>query len=118
MGNLSKFIEEMGSENASQSPTYSTTSIEPKKEPLPEKLAWTSPLFGRLEAGPVLEMTETHFSLVHPLTGEKVILPNEWLDSLDERSSILEFDAGLPREEADRQARIEFFGLFREGGKP
>lgn len=76
-------------------------------------VAWESPLFGRLEA-PVLEMGPTHFRLVHPLTGETVTLLNEWLVPMDERSAILEYDAGLPREEADDQAKREFFGLFRK----
>lgn len=84
--------------------------------PLPERVTWKSPLFGHLEGGPVLEMTETHFSLIHPLTGERVTLPREWLVSLDERSAIMEHDAGLSREEADREAKIEFFQLFRKGG--
>lgn len=87
-----------------------------RAEPLPEKVAWTSPLFGRLEAGPILEMGETTFSLIHPLTGERVTLSREWLASLDERSSIMEHGGGLPREEADREARVEFFRLFRKGG--
>ena len=91
-------------------------SSELEKESLPKKLAWNSPLFGRLEAGPVLEQGPDTFTLRHPLTQEIVELPNEWLVSLDERSAILEYDAGLPREEADRVARIEFFGLFRKGG--
>ena len=89
---------------------------EPEKEPLPESVSWESPLFGRLEAGPVLEQGPDTFSLRHPLTQEIVELPNEWLDSLDERAAILEFDAGLPREAADKQAKIEFFQLFRKGG--
>ena len=76
---------------------------------------WQSPVFGRLEA-PLMELRETTFILSHPLTGEVVELSKEWLVSLDERSAILEFDAGLSREEADSQARQEFFGLFRKGG--
>lgn len=91
-------------------------STEPKKDSLPEKVAWNSPLFGRLEGGPVLEHGPDTFTLWHPLTQEIVELPNEWLVSMDERAAILEFDAGLPREEADKQARIEFFRLFRKGG--
>lgn len=86
------------------------------RKSLPERVSWESPLFGRLSAGPVLEMTETHFSLIHPLTGEKVVLSREWLVSLDERSAIFEFDAGMSREKADQEARKEFFGLFRKGG--
>lgn len=82
-----------------------------------ETVRWDSPLFGCLE-GPVLEMGETTFTLVHPLTGERVTLPNDWLVSMEERSAILEYDGGLPREEADKQARTEFFGLFRKGKKP
>ncbi len=81
----------------------------------PQIVRWKSPLFGELEA-PILSRGTHFFSLEHPLTGEVVRIPNEWLVSLDERSAILEYDGGLPREEADRRARIEFFGLFREGG--
>lgn len=55
------------------------------KNPLPEKVSWESPLFGKMTGGPVLEMDETTFSLVHPLTGEKVVLSREWLTSMDER---------------------------------
>lgn len=73
---------------------------------------WDSPLFGRLEA-PLIDQGPTHFRLIHPLTKEVVTLSNEWLVSMDERSAILEYDGGLPREEADDQARTEFFGLFR-----
>ncbi len=91
-------------------------SSELEKESLPKKLAWNSPLFGRLEAGPVLEMDETTFSLIHPLTGERVTLSREWLTSLDERAAIMEYDGGISRGEADKQAKIEFFGLFRKGG--
>ncbi len=87
------------------------------KKPLPERVSWESPLFGRIEGGPVLEQGPDTFTLRHPLTQEIVELPNEWLDSLDERAAILEFDAGLPREAADREAKIEFFGLFRKGGR-
>ena len=54
--------------------------------------------------------------MIHPLTGETVTLPNEWLVSPDERAAIIEFDGGHPREEADDQAKREFFGLFRKGG--
>ena len=86
------------------------------RKPLPERVSWESPLFGRLEAGPVLEQGPDTFILRHPLTQEIVELPNEWLASLDERSAIMEYDAGLPREESDKQAKIEFFQLFRKGG--
>jgi len=82
-----------------------------------EPVRFNSPLFGELE-GIILEQGPDSFTLRHPLTQEIVKLPNEWRISLDERSAILEFDAGLPREEADREARKEFFGLFRKGGKP
>ncbi len=85
--------------------------------PALETVRWTSPLFGELEA-PVLARGTHFFSLEHPLTGEVVRIPNEWEVSMEERSAILEYDGGLPREEADRRARIEFFGLFREGGNP
>lgn len=88
------------------------------KNRLPERVAWESPLFGRLEGGPVLEMSDTTFSLVHPLTGEKVVLSREWLVSMEERAAIMEHDGGMSREEADRQAKIEFFRLFQKGGKP
>ncbi len=80
-------------------------------------VSWKSPIFGLLEA-PVLSRDFESFSLIHPLSGEIVTLPNEWLASLDERSAILEHDAGIPRKEADDQAKREFFGLFRKGGKP
>ena len=76
---------------------------------------WESPLFGRLEA-PVLEMKEHTFILRHPLTDEVVELSRDWLVSLDERSAIIEHLGNVPRGEADNQARIEFFGLFRKGG--
>lgn len=76
---------------------------------------WESPLFGKLSGGPVLETTETTFSLIHPLTGERVTLSKEWLISLDERAAILEYDAGLSREEADRKARGMIFNEFRWG---
>ncbi|MHB8421663.1 MAG: hypothetical protein ACYDAM_02670 [Leptospirales bacterium] len=79
---------------------------------------WESPLFGKLSGGTVLEMSETIFTLIHPLTGEKVTLSREWLVTMDERSAILEFEGGLPREEADRKARGMLFNQFREGGKP
>ncbi len=94
------------------------TNVHNVSEKLPERVSWNSPIFGELSGGPVLEMGETTFTLKHPLTGEIVNLSKKWLVSMDERSSILEFDGGLPRESADRAARIEFFGLFREGGKP
>ena len=74
-------------------------------------VTWDSPLFGRLEA-PLLEKGPETFTLRHPLTGEAVTLPNEWLVSMDERAAILEFDGNLPREEADSQAKTEFFGMF------
>jgi len=77
---------------------------------------WESPLFGKLSGGPVLELTETTFTLIHPLTGEKVTLSREWLVTMDERSAILEYEAGLSREEADRKARGMIFNQFR-GGK-
>ncbi len=80
-----------------------------------ESVRWQSPLFGELEA-PALEIGEDAFTMRHPLTGEVVTLPNEWLISLEERSSILEYQAHLSREEADRESRREFFGLFRKGG--
>lgn len=80
-----------------------------------ETVTWESPIFGQLEA-PVLSRDFDSFSLIHPLTGETVTLPNEWLVSLEERSAILEHQANLPREEADDQAKREFFGLFRKGG--
>jgi hypothetical protein len=83
----------------------------------PSETTWESPLFGRLEA-PVLEMREKTFALRHPLTDEIVELSRDWLVSLDERSAIVEFDGNKPREEADAQARREFFGLFRKGGAP
>jgi hypothetical protein len=76
---------------------------------------WSSPLFGPLEA-PLLEKGPTHFRLVHPVTGEIVTLPNEWLISLEERATLIEYDGNKLREEADAQARTEFFGLFRKGG--
>lgn len=63
-----------------------------------------------------MEMKEHTFVLRHPLTDEIVELSREWLVSLDERSAILEYDGGLPREEADKQAREEYFRLFRKGG--
>ena len=34
-------------------------------------------------------------------------LPHEWRCEFDERAAILEFDAGLPRDEAERQAATE-----------
>jgi len=84
--------------------------------PLPERVGWESPLLGKLSGGPVLEMGPDTFSIRHPLTGERVTLPNEWLASLDERSAIIEHDGGLPREEADKQARTEFLKLFGKKG--
>ena len=80
-------------------------------------VAWESPIFGRLEA-PLIDRDADSFTLTHPLTGEAVRLPNEWLVSMEERSAILEHDGGLPRYEADDQAKREFFGLFRRGGTP
>ena len=82
-----------------------------------DTVTWNSPLFGVLEA-PAMERGPETFTLRHHLTGEIVELPNEWLISLEERAAILEFDGNASREEADRQAKIEFFGLFRRGGKP
>lgn len=82
-----------------------------------ETVAWESPIFGRLEA-PLLDQDADSFTLTHPLTGEAVRLSNEWLVSMEERSAILEHDGGLPRYEADDQAKREFFGLFRRGGTP
>jgi len=81
----------------------------------PQSVEWESPLFGKLSGGPVLSMTETTFTLVHPLTGEKVTLSKEWLVTMDERSAIMEFDAGLPHEEADKRARGMMFNQFRKG---
>ena len=81
---------------------------------LPERVIWESPVFGRLSGGPVLEMTETTFTLVHPLTGEKVTLSREWLVTREERSAIMKNDAGLPREEADRKAWGMFLNQFRK----
>lgn len=78
-------------------------------------VAWNSPVFGLLEA-PVLSRDFETFTLIHPLTGEAVTLPNEWLVSMDERSAIIEYDGGIPRKEADNQAKWEFFRLFRKGG--
>ncbi len=75
---------------------------------------WDSPVFGPLEA-PLLEKGPTHFRLIHPLTGETVVLPNDWLISLEERGAIVEFDGGLPLEEANRQARRDIFNLFKKG---
>ena len=80
-------------------------------------VTWNSPIFGILEA-PILSRDFASFTLLHPLTGEVVTLPNEWLASLEERSAIIEHDGHASREEADRQAKMEFFGLFRKGGKP
>lgn len=82
-----------------------------------EIVRFNSPIFGELE-GIVLETGEKTFRLKHPLTNEIVELPNEWIVSLEERAAILEFDGHASREEADGQARKEFFGLFRKGGKP
>ena len=79
-----------------------------------EMVRWNSPIFGKLSA-PVLEMKEKTFVLRHPLTDEIVELSREWLASLEERAAIIEFDDSKPREEADAQARREFFGLFRKG---
>ena len=81
-----------------------------------DAVTWDSPLFGILEA-PLIEMGQATFRLIHPLTHEEVVFPNEWLVSLDERSAIIEEGAGLKREEADDQAKREFFGLFKKGGK-
>ncbi|MHB8421526.1 MAG: hypothetical protein ACYDAM_01980 [Leptospirales bacterium] len=89
----------------------------PEPEPIPDRVDWESPVFGKLSGGPVLEMSETTFTLIHPLTGEIVTLSKEWLVTMDERSAILEYEAGLPREEADRKARVMMFNQFREGGK-
>ena len=80
-----------------------------------ETATWDSPVFGLLSA-PILSRDFETFTLIHPLTGEVVTLSNEWLVSMDERAAILEHDGGLPREEADQQAKIEFFGLFRKRG--
>ena len=82
-----------------------------------DPVRWKSPLFGLLEA-PLISHDFDSFTLIHPMTGEAVTLPNEWLVSLEERAAILEYDAGIPRGEADAQAKQEFFGLFRKGGKP
>ena len=113
MGNLSKFVEEMASKNGPEIPP-----IECDSESLPERVSWKSPVFGELTAGPVLSQDLNTFTLKHPLTGEVVTLSNEWLVSLDERSAVLEYDGGMPRDEADRAAKIEFFQLFRKGGRP
>jgi len=81
----------------------------PEPDPaLPESVDWESPLFGKLSGGPVLEMTETTFTLVHPLTGEIVTLSKEWLVTMEEH------DGGLPREEADRKARGMLFNQVRK----
>ncbi len=98
-------------------PEASKTGLKTQNPGHSGNVAWTSPLFGRLEA-PVLEMREATFVLHHPLTGEVVELSKDWLASLDERSAIIEHDGGLPREEADDQAKREFFGLFRKGERP
>lgn len=79
-----------------------------------ERICFNSPIFGELK-GIVLERGEDTFTLRHPLTGEVVTLPNEWLVSLEERAAILEYQAGFSRKEADREARRQFFGLFRKG---
>ena len=80
-----------------------------------EIVRFNSPVLWELE-GIVLERWENTFTLRHPLTGEVVTFPNEWLVSLEERSAIIEHLGNIPRNEADRQARTEFFGLFRNGG--
>ena len=77
-------------------------------------IRFNSPIFGELE-GIILEMGEKTFRLIHPLTGEVVSLSNECLVSMEERAAILEYQAHLPRKEADDRARKEFFGLFRRG---
>lgn len=102
-------------DEASGHPTVHPTVSEALKTQETGIVAWDSPLFGRLEA-PVLSRDFDSFTLIHPLTGETVTLPNEWLVSMDERSAILEYDGGLPREEADKQAREEYFRMFRKGG--
>ena len=81
-----------------------------------DTVSWDSPIFGILEA-PILSRDFASFTLLHPLTGEVVTLSNEWLISMEERAAILEFDGGFPCEEADSQAKREFFGLFRKGGQ-
>ncbi|MHB1926718.1 MAG: hypothetical protein ACYCRD_05565 [Leptospirillum sp.] len=86
--------------------------------PLPSHVEWESPLYGILSGGPVLEMGETTFTLKHPLTGEILVLSREWLVTMEERAAIFEYEAGLPREEADRKARGMLFNQFRKGGKP
>jgi hypothetical protein len=55
------------------------------------------------------------FTLTHPLTGEAVRLPNEWLVSMEERSAILEHDGGFSKKEADDRAAAEFLRLFGKG---
>ena len=79
-----------------------------------EIVRFGSPIFGELE-GFAMEVGEKTFRLIHPLTGEAVILSNEWLVSMEERTAILEYQSNLPRKEADDRARKEFFGLFRRG---
>lgn len=104
-GYLNPKVEDPTSFDVSQVSSKTETTI----------ATWDSPVFGRLEA-PILSRDCNTFTLIHPLTRETVTLSNEWLVSMDERSAILEFDGGLPREEADDQAKREFFGLFRNGG--
>lgn len=98
-----------------QSPRSTKEEADP--ETLPAHVDWESPLFGRLSGGPVLELTETTFTLVHPLTGERVTLSREWLATMDERSAILEYEGGLSRGKADRKARGMIFNQFRGGEK-
>jgi len=44
--------------------------------------------------------------------GEQI--PTEWAYELEERSAILEYDGGLSREDADKQALIEINNRMKE----
>jgi hypothetical protein len=68
-----------------------------------------------MTGGTVLAMDETTFSLIHPLTAEKVTLSREWIVSLDERAAIMEHDSGLPREGPTNRPRLSFSSCSGRG---
>ena len=72
------------SETGSGQPTLpgeGKTTLKTQNQGQSDRVTWDSPLFGRLEA-PIISQDFDSFTLIHPLSGETVTLPGEWIVSL------------------------------------
>ncbi|MEP0960658.1 MAG: hypothetical protein ABJQ70_19100 [Roseobacter sp.] len=96
--------------------TYTDETVAPASTTHSPPAIATRPKKSRLQmvCNPLPDMVKSNLSQ-KSLVAKYMALDPEARDAFEERAAILEYDAGLSRAEAERQAFIEVMDAYRDG---